>query len=299
MGGSVLAILKANGAVVPLPPSYPSPRIAEILLHARLDGIVEEGDSALDPSLPGRRLSVEELLEAPGAGPVPEGGDPDQAAFVLSSSGSTGRPKMIVRSHRSFFHRLRWTWSQHPYQPGERCCQKSHMTTTHAIYELFEPLLKGVPVVMIPDDEVRDLEGFWDTIRARGISRLLIVPSQLQASLALPGFVPPPLRVVVLMGEYVSPALAGQALAAFPADIRIYSIYGSTEASSTLVCDLRESYRPEAELPLGHPIDPAVKALVVAGDGAVVPTGRWGASTWGDRPSSPGTSGTPSGPRRC
>ena len=55
------------------------------------------------------------------------------------------------------------------------------MTTTHAIYELFEPLLAGIPVRVIGDAEVRDLEGFWDTIRARPITRLLIVPSQLRA----------------------------------------------------------------------------------------------------------------------
>ena len=58
---------------------------------------------------------------------------------------------------------------------------------------------------IIADDEVRDLERFWDTIRTRGISRLLIVPSLLQASLDMPGFVAPPIKVVVLMGEYVHP----------------------------------------------------------------------------------------------
>ncbi len=134
---------------------------------------------------------------------------------------------MIVRGHRSFFHRLRWTWTKHPYLEGERCCQKSHMTTTHAIYELFEPLLKGTPVMLISDQEVRNLEGFWDTLRDKGISRLLVVPSQLQASFAIRGFVPPAMRVLVLMGEYVNPVLAEQTLAAFPATTPIYSIYGS------------------------------------------------------------------------
>jgi len=208
----VLAVLRVNAAVVPLPPSYPAARLGDILRYAGLDGILEGGDSTLDPGLPGRRLSVERLMEASPATAAPIPGHPDQPAFVLASSGSTGRPKMIVRSHGSFFHRLRWTWREHPYLAGERCCQKSHMTTTHAIYELFEPLLQGVPVVLISDREVRNLEGFWDTVRARRVSRLLVVPSQLQASLAMPGFVPPPARVLVLMGEYVNPILAEQAV---------------------------------------------------------------------------------------
>ncbi|HEX9631414.1 MAG TPA: AMP-binding protein [Gemmatimonadales bacterium] len=272
----VLAILKANAAVVPLPPSYPATRLREILQYAELDGIIEHGASALDPSAPGRRLSLEGLCASASPAAVPGGGRPDQPAFVLCSSGSTGQPKMIVRSHQSFFHRLRWTWNAHPFQEGECCCQKSHMTTTHAIYELFEPLLRGVPVVVIPDQEVRNLERFWDVIRAHTISRLLVVPSQLQASLALPGFVPPPVRVLVLMGEYVNPVLAGQTLAAFPEQTRIYSIYGSTEASSTLVCDLREWFRPAEELPLGRPIDPAVRPVVLATTREPTPPGQVG-----------------------
>jgi amino acid adenylation domain-containing protein len=272
---SALAILRANAAVVPLPPSFPPARLADIVRFAGFDAVIEAGGSRLDSTLPGVRLSLEDLLSTSGGAEAPPG-NPDQPAFVLCSSGSTGRPKMIVRSHRSFFHRLNWTWREHPYAPDEVCCQKSHMTTTHAIYELFEPLLKGAPVVVIQDSDVRNLETFWDLLLAHRVTRLLIVPSQLQASLGLPGFTPPPLRVVVLMGEYVSLVLAERALAAFPEPTRVYSIYGSTEASSTLVCDLRRMLREGQELPLGYPIDPEVRPVVLAADG---------------RPAAPGQSG--------
>jgi len=273
---SILAILKVNAAVVPLPPGYPARRLSEILHHARLDRVLLQDSDALPPSAPGRSLHLEHLLGTPPPQTQLPKGQPHQAAFILSSSGSTGRPKMIVRSHRSFFHRLRWTWQQHPYGPGERCCQKSHMTTTHAIYEVFEPILGGAPVVIISDDAVRDLERFWETIRNEAITRLLIVPSQLQASLTFPDFVPPPLQIMVLMGEYVSPALAEQALAAFPPPARIFSIYGSTEASSALVCDLRKSFRPGSELPLGKPIQTGVEARVLDLSGSEVAPGEHG-----------------------
>jgi hypothetical protein len=195
---------------------------------------------------------------------------------VLCSSGSTGQPKMISRSHCSFFHRLEWTWSTLPYADDEVCVQKSHMTTTHAIYELFEPLLRGVPVHVVADETVRDLERFWDFLRGERVTRLLIVPSLLQASLDMPGFTAPALRVVTLMGEYVQSRLAGRALAAFPASTRIFSIYGSTEASSTLVCDLRQSWREGAELPLGKPIAPDVEPRVLGPSLEPVDSGQSG-----------------------
>jgi amino acid adenylation domain-containing protein len=260
---ALLGILKAQAAVVPLPPAYPPARLREILDFARLDAVV---DAASLAEL--RSADVVSLAVAPE--------DPERIAFVLCSSGSTGRPKMIARSHRSFFHRLEWTWNEWPYADDEACEQKSHMTTTHAIYELFEPLLRGVGVHVIPDETVRDLEKFWDLVRETHVTRLLVVPSMLQVSLDLPGFVAPPLRQVVLMGEYLQSRLAGQAISAFPATTALFSIYGSTEASSTLVCDLRKSWREGRELPLGRPIAPDVRPLVLDPDLEPVAPGESG-----------------------
>jgi amino acid adenylation domain-containing protein len=260
---ALLAILKTNAAAMPLPPTYPAGRLREILAHAMLDLVIDGPETPLDPILGARVEPLQALASGAPTERDPGPGHPGQPAFILCSSGSTGMPKMIARSHESFQHRLRWTWERHPYGPAELCCHKAHATTTHGIYELFEPLLRGTPLIIIPDRDVRDLETFWDTIRSRGITRLLIVPSALQSSLDMPAFVPPPLNVVVLMGEYVSSRLAERAVDAFPPPTHLYSVYGSTEASSTLVCDLHEAFRPGQELPLGRPISSDVRALVL------------------------------------
>jgi amino acid adenylation domain-containing protein len=284
---ALMGILKSNCAVVPLPPSYPAARLREILDFADLDAVIDHVRTPLDPGWTRRvvRLADAGTDEPPSPEAVnrPNGDgrphravSPDQPAFVLCSSGSTGTPKMIVRSHGSFFHRLRWSWGHMPYRAGEVCVQKSHMTTTHAIYELFEPLLCGVPQHIVSDEDVRDLESFWDTIRARGVTRLLVVPSMLRASLDMPSFSAPPLDVLVLMGEHVPPLLAARTVDAFPARTRVVSIYGSTEASSTLVCDVRASLRSGQELPLGQPISPDVEALVLDDAGAPVGLGGVG-----------------------
>ncbi len=272
----VLALLRLGAAVVPLPPSYPGARIREILAHAHLDAVVARGDVPQPQAGDTRVLQLDELDAQPPGPLPPPADDPDLPAFVLASSGSTGTPKLIVRSHRSFYHRLAWTWSQHPYGEGERCVQKSAMTTTHSLYELFEPLLRGVPVWILGDAEARDLRGFWDTVAALAITRLLVVPSALQAALDLPGFAAPSVRVLVLMGEYVHARLAERALAAFPAPACVVSIYGSTEASSTLLCDLREAFRPGEELPLGRPLTAEVQAHVLDANGLPVAAGETG-----------------------
>jgi amino acid adenylation domain-containing protein len=265
---ALLGILKSGAAVLPLPPAFPPARQEEILDLASPLLVIDADGSRLTTVRSAREvLPVEALLAGPdGGNRNPPALDEEALAFVLSSSGSTGRPKLIARSHRSFFHRLEWTWRRHPYVDGEVCCQKAHMTTTHSIYELFEPLLRGIETVIIPDREVRDLERFWEVVREHGVTRLLIVPSPLRASLAMPGFEPPPLEVVVIMGEYVHSRLAAEVLRRFPETTRIYSIYGSTEASSTLVSDLRALYREGEELPLGTPISDDTRAVVLDED---------------------------------
>ena len=263
----LLAILKVNAAVVPLPPSYPVRRRQELATHGHLDCVIDEEATSLETTLPMRVFRLGELDASGGpTGAESIRGTPDQPAFVLSSSGSTGRPKMIVRSHGSFFHRLRWTWEQNPMSPGEVGCQKAHMTTTHAYYELLEPLLAGCPVVIVSDDEARNLERFWGIVRERAITRLLLVPSALRAALDMPDFQAPPLKVLILMGEAVDSRMADRLLAAFSAETQLFSIYGSTEASSTLVCDLRETVRPNGELPLGTPLTGDVKTFVLGSD---------------------------------
>lgn len=273
---SVLAILKADAAVVPLPPTYPEARLRDILAFAALDMVLDDAATPLNPNLSTRIVQLADTDSAVDTASINTAGDPDHAAFVLCSSGSTGTPKMIVRSHRSFFHRLQWTWDNHPYAEDEVCCLKSSTTTTHAVYELFEPLLRGTPVCLIAEQQVQGIESFWQTLRTQSISRLLLVPSLLQASLDIPGFTAPPLKVLVLMGEAVSTTLAQRVLAAFPAHTRVFSIYGSTEASSSLVCDLRASVRPGEGLPLGTPITADLQAVVLGSNGRPVAAGEVG-----------------------
>ncbi|NNE36106.1 MAG: AMP-binding protein, partial [Rhodothermales bacterium] len=272
----ILGILKANAAVVPLPPSYPTERLRGILEFAELDLVIDSRASPIDQSAGVHTQCFEQLIaeDAPAISRVR--GKPTQAAFVLCSSGSTGNPKMIVRSHGSFFHRLEWAWREHPFTEGDTGCQKAHMTTTHSLYELFEPLLSGAPVVLIGDQQARNLEEFWGVVRAAGVTRLLLVPSALRASLEMPDFSPPPLRVLVLMGEYLQTELAARAISVFASDTSIYSIYGSTEASSTLVCDVRRHFRVGDELPLGEPISDDIEVLIRALDGKPVPPGERG-----------------------
>jgi amino acid adenylation domain-containing protein len=272
---AVLAVLRAGAAAMPLPPDYPHAQLAEFVRRAAARCVVHCGAA---PPLGVPTVELGTLASQASGAAMQQARSEDSArpAFVLCSSGSTGAPKMIVRSHRSFMHRLQWTWARHPFQDGDLGCHKASPTTTHGIYELLEPLLCGHPVLVVGDDQARELERFWTLLRRHAVTRLLIVPSALQSILDMEGLEPPPLKMMVLMGEPVTASLARRAVQSLPAATALYSIYGSTEASSTLVCDLRRALLRVGEIPLGEPITPHVQAKVLDDRLAPVAAGRTG-----------------------
>ena len=267
---ALLGTWLAGCVALPLPRSYPDVRKREIIRHSDPSFGISKTPLGILPMLgPSEPTQQESEFDWPLALCSSE------PAVVLCSSGSTGRQKLIVRSHESFFHRFEWTWSTLPFQERELCCQKSHMTTTHSVYELFEPLLQGTATQIIREEAVQDVENFWRTIASQRFTRLLLVPSLIQWATRIPGLDLSALKRVVLMGEYVNSRTALLALETFPLQTEIFSVYGSTEASSSMVCDLR-AYRLTGELPLGQPISSDIATAVVKSDGTEAVSGEDG-----------------------
>ncbi|MFD9223621.1 MupA/Atu3671 family FMN-dependent luciferase-like monooxygenase [Streptomyces sp. NPDC060064] len=101
---TLLAVLKAGGAYLPLDPGYPADRIAFMAEDSRTPVIVTRVSLARRiAGLPASPL----LLDAPErdvtpAGPSPAGTvSPQHLAYVIYTSGSTGRPKGVMISHRN------------------------------------------------------------------------------------------------------------------------------------------------------------------------------------------------------
>ncbi|EGB06649.1 hypothetical protein AURANDRAFT_65481 [Aureococcus anophagefferens] len=256
----LLACSRLGRVFVPLAPDYPGTRVAAIAAASGAGVVVRDRD-APPPGFDAPDVALGDLDADGWRDASPKGGGakvhPDDAAcppssagggVILSSSGSTGAPKLIERREHSFQHRLDWTWASLPYADSESCVNKSHCTTTHSLYELLEPLLcpSGRPVLhILPDVGDLGLAAFWDVLKTIRCARLLMVPSLLRGTLDHVGPLPDHVRVVVLMGEAPDRALCRRAVDACPHLARLVSIYGSTEASSSLFLDVAAQLAPQ------------------------------------------------------
>lgn len=251
----ILAILKAGGAYVPIDPGYPVARRRFMLQDSQV--------RILLTAQPHQR-NVEEMLADGAEGAVPVVINlndaaiwahqpvtnlislvtPDHLAYVLYTSGSTGTPKGLQGLHRGVINRCQWMWQTDPFQPGDVCCQKTSLSFVDSVWEIVGPLLRGVPLVVIPDEVLKDLPQFVATLSAQAVTRLVLVPSLLRALLnrfpALDQRLPH-LRLWISSGEALDLALVQQFQRQLPGR-SLLNLYGSSEVAA----DVTAYWLPES-----------------------------------------------------
>jgi acyl carrier protein len=125
-------------------------------------------------------------------------------------------------------------WTRYPFDIGEVCCQKTNLGFVDSVWEIFGPLLAGVPSVIVPQEVLLDPEELIQYLAKHRVTRMVLVPSLLRALLDHApnlGERVPELKLWSLSGEALSWELAGRFQKAFP-DATLLNIYGSSEVAA-------------------------------------------------------------------
>ncbi len=234
---ALLGVLKAGAAYVPLDSSYPSERVSLMLNDAAASCVVTA--SAVKHKLPGGIRDVvlldrdQELGSASPAN-ISRFDSSEQLAYVIYTSGSTGTPKGVQGTHRASMNRFAWMWRTYPFDSAEVCCQKTNLGFVDSIWEIFGPLLAGIPNVIIPQEAVRDPELLLQALARDRVTRIVLVPSQLRTLLEhAPNLKErvPHLKLWSCSGEVLPVDVAKRFHAAFP-EAKMLNIYGSSEVAA-------------------------------------------------------------------
>jgi hybrid polyketide synthase/nonribosomal peptide synthetase FtdB len=272
---ALLAILKASGAYVPLDPAHPRERIAFMLEDSRPAVVIT--DAATRGRLPAhsaRQVCLETAADAIAACPVtalPTAVGPDHVAYAIYTSGSTGRPKAVLGLHRGAVNFLSWLWAAFPFEAGEVCAQKTSLSFVDAFVEIFAPLLRGVPLVVVPDRVEKDPVALIDLLARHRVTRLVLVPSLLAAILETGGELSrrlPRLKYWLLSGERLPDALCDRLHAEVPGAV-VLNTYGSSEVSANVTW---ARCRPGEPVTIGRPLS-NTRVYVLDADRQPVPIG--------------------------
>ncbi|MEU6232395.1 thioester reductase domain-containing protein [Kitasatospora sp. NPDC047058] len=259
-----LGVLKAGGALLPLDPSHPERRLAQLIEDCRAEVAVAapgrrfpgvtvldvEADTAADADRDRDTAAEAEAeadaeadadagggsgqAEAGDAGAVPDTAAPDDLAYLIYTSGTTGTPKGVPVTHRSLVFTLDRVIHAYGLTPRDRVLQLAALGFDTALEQVLATLVAGATLVLggartwAPTELVHRMQEL-------GLTVTDLTPAYWHHVLALlpeGGPAPGGLRLVVVGGDTVHADDCRTCLERLPG-VRLVNAYGVTEAAVT------------------------------------------------------------------
>ncbi|MFN8352142.1 MAG: amino acid adenylation domain-containing protein [Flavobacteriales bacterium] len=212
---SVLGIVQAGAAYVPIDPTYPAERIAGMLEDAKPPVVItSKAHQHLFKGTSAKVILIEDIdLEN---GPVFEGpcpATPDDLLYVLFTSGSTGRPKGVAMHHAPLTNLIQWQLRTSVCKAGDRTLQFAPVSFDVSFQEIFTTFAQGGTLVLITDEDRLNSTQLLRKIIAQKINRIIVPFVALQylaEAVERTGEVPSTLKEVFTSGEQlkITPAIA-------------------------------------------------------------------------------------------
>ncbi|WP_394541492.1 amino acid adenylation domain-containing protein [Lysobacter enzymogenes] len=284
----LLAILKSGAAYVPLDPTYPAERLAQIVEDCDPQIVLCDaaGATALGRGADAQRTLIDiEPLRSPEAAPVRSSAameDPQvdgltwrNLAYVIYTSGSTGRPKGAMNEHRALINRLTWMQDAYRLDGDDVVLQKTSFSFDVSVWEFFWPLLQGATLLVAPPEAHKDPVALAELIERGGVTTVHFVPSMLGAFLLTAQAERcTALRRIVCSGEALQPIHVLGCRQKLPG-AGLHNLYGPTEAAIDVTAWTCPASFEGGPVPIGRPIantriyllDPALRPVPLGAAG--------------------------------
>jgi amino acid adenylation domain-containing protein len=234
---TLLAVMKAGGAYLPLDPDYPQERLRFQVADARARYLVTT--ERLAGRVPAEDAAVTRLdadAGAIGAWPATApaaAATPDNLIYCLYTSGSTGTPKGVLLEHRNVVRLMVNSRLQFSFTADDVWTMFHSYNFDFSVWEMYGALLYGGKLVVVPRAVATDTSGFLDLVERERVTVLNQTPSAFGSFMreAQARSHPPlPLRYVVFGGEACHPGQLRRWREAYPA-VKMINMYGITETT--------------------------------------------------------------------
>ncbi len=227
---TLLAILRAGAAYLPLDPDYPHDRLSFMVTDSAAKLVIMSAAYQGRLSSLTTELTSEATFRAITNYPTEAPKLPFSAndlAYVLYTSGSTGKPKGVLIEHRNLINLL-WSMAQAPgISAKDTLLAVTTISFDIAGLELFLPLLVGATIQLTDAATAKDGRALLDIVRSARISIMQATPSTWRMLLDSGWSTRLPLKALC-GGEVLSKELATRLLNLCD---DVWNVYGPTETT--------------------------------------------------------------------
>jgi len=226
---SIVGVLEAGAAYVPIDTSFPEERVLLILENSGARVLITDLEAC-------EKVRAKLTVITPSCSEVeatPETAtrlDSDNLAYVIYTSGSTGVPKGVAMSHRGLSRLIHWQLDDGP--KGLTTLQFTPVCFDVTLQEVFSTLCSGGTLVLAAEDWRRNPKLLLSELTEKKIERLFlpyVALQQLAKAAERDGSRPETLHHVITAGEQL---IVTEAIARFfsAPECRLENQYGPTEA---------------------------------------------------------------------
>ena len=234
---SVLAVLKAGGAYLPIDPELPTQRRNQLLEQADVAVALTQAHLQSRLEWPERVHCIRVAREELAAGKHEALADLQTAtdlAYVIFTSGSTGVPKGVMIDHRGAVNTIEDINRRFAVTDQDAVLALSALNFDLSVYDIFGLLAVGGTIVYPDAAFERDPLEWTRLVETHGVTVWNTVPSLAQMWIdsldEQPAASQAGIRVVMMSGDWIPTGLPARIRRHFPAALQ-YSLGGATEVS--------------------------------------------------------------------
>jgi amino acid adenylation domain-containing protein len=251
---SLMAVMRAGGAWLPLDPVYPPERLIFMISDASVQVVITTASRRHQFISSAVVVTPDQTLPVPSQWEPPQ---PDDLAYIIYTSGSTGKPKGVLCHHRGVLNMLADGQCRCPLGPGDAASWWTSPGFDVSVYEIFSPLTCGAALTVIPEEIRLDPSRLMDWLAAEKITSAYLPPAMIAGLEEWTGRHPGESRLRRLLTG-VAP-IPEQRLARIVRSVPglcLINGYGPTEASvyCTAYC-VTGSETPLRNAPIGKPLE--------------------------------------------
>ncbi len=258
MIASMLGVLKAGAAYMPIDVDLPAERIRYMLADADAPLLLTQAEIAdglfAEEPCGTEVLTVDDpILSEQDPSNLESVNTPDDACYVIYTSGTTGRPKGSLIAHSNVVNLIKAS-DCIEITPDDTFLLLSNYAFDGSVYDIYASLLHGARLVLIPKDTVIDMPELARVIREQKVTSFVSTVVLFNALVDYDVDCLTGIKGVFIGGERMSAHHARKAYEHIGPG-KVINVYGPTEATVFAVTYTVDGWaKNQTSVPIGKPI---------------------------------------------